>query len=288
MQPTMKNAISYLERAARLSPEKRARLIETLVREASPPVATGMPSQRARSLALSYAQERLWFLDQLLPGNPFYNIAGAVRVGGAALDIGALEASFNEVVRRHEALRTRFEVTDGKPEQVVERELKLKIAEVDLSGLGGEERGAEVARLAREEAGKPFELSRGPLLRVTVLRLGEGEHVVLTTMHHIVSDGWSMGVLVREMLVLYEAYRQGQPSPLPELAIQYADYAMWQREWLRGEVLEEQLGYWRERLRGELPVLELPSDHARPAVQSYRGATLGFELSQGVAARHKE
>jgi amino acid adenylation domain-containing protein len=248
--------------------------------------ANGMNIGRVRRkevIPLSYAQERLWFLDQLILGNAFYNIPVPLRVRGS-LDIRALEHSFSEVVRRHEVLRTRFQMQDGKPVQVIEPELKLKVTVTDLMGLGEKEREAEVQRLVMEEAGRPFDLALGPLIRVRVLRLGELEHVLMLTMHHIVSDGWSMGVLVREVVTLYEAFRQDQESPLPELPIQYVDYAVWQRDWLKGEVLEEQLGYWREQLKG-LTTLELPTDRRRPAVQTYQGATYSFVLARELSEK---
>ncbi len=188
------------------------------------------------------------------------------------------------MVRRHEILRTTFELVDGAPVQVIATPTPLRLEVVDLSGLEAEARTSEAQRLANEEAQQPFDLSRGPLLRMRLLRLSEAEHVLLLTMHHIISDGWSLGVLGQELATLYEAYQAGESSPLAELAIQYADFAVWQREWLRGEVLEKQLEYWREQLGGELPVLELPTDRPRPARQSYRGAAANIEVSAEVSA----
>ena len=231
---------------------------------------------------LSFAQQRLWFIDQLEGGSAFYNVAGAVRVEGP-LVIAALEATVREVQRRHEMLRTHFaERADGTAVQVIEAAQIVSVAVAELQGLNASEQEREVERLVRAEGRRPFALGQGPLLRVRVLRLGASEHVVLLTMHHIVCDGWSLGVLVREVAGLYAAYRAGQASPLAELEIQYGDYAAWQREYLQGEVLERQLGYWRRQLGGELPVLRLASDYQRPVVQRYRGAVSVRRLGRAV------
>jgi hypothetical protein len=226
---------------------------------------------RDGKLPLSFAQQRLWFLEQLETGGALYNIPLAVRLTGA-LNLDAFEQTLSEIIRRHESLRTRFATVDGKPVQVIDAAKPLQLTPIELSGLAESELEAEVLRLARAEGQQRFDLARGPLLRVQLLRLGEEDHVVLFTMHHIISDGWSLGVLVKEVAALYDAYIKGETSPLPELEIQYADYAAWQREWLQGEVLEDQLHYWQRQLGGELPVLELPADHPRPAVQTHNGA----------------
>ena len=206
-----------------------------------------VPVERAEKLPLSFAQQRLWFLDQLEPGSAFYNIPAAVRLRGA-LNIEALEWTLSEVVRRHEVLRTHFIAVDGEAVQVIEAAAPVRLAVLDLSGLDEAERTAETERLVAAESARPFDLMRGPLLRVSLIRLDEEEHVALMTMHHIVSDGWSIGVLVREVAALYGAYLRGEESPLEELPIQYADFAHWQRTWLQGEVLAAQLAYWREEL----------------------------------------
>jgi acyl carrier protein len=206
-------------------------------------------------LPLSFAQQRLWFLDQFVPENPFYNIPGAIGLEGR-LSVDALERAVNEIIRRHEVLRTRFEAEDGKPLQVIDPWEPRRLLIEDLTSLAMEEREGEVGRIVREEAVKVFDLRRGPLLRVKLLRLGEEEHMLLYTMHHIVSDVWSIGILVGELGALYRAYSMGgagDESPLPELPIQYADYAVWQRNWLQGEALERQLSYWREQLEGVAP-----------------------------------
>ena len=240
-------------------------------------------TEEVYALPLSFAQQRLWFLDQLQPGVTAYNIPGALRLRGT-LNFTALERSLNEIIARHETLRTVFSVVDGQPVQWIRTSLTIPIVSAAVVAQTAEEQEAELRRLAREEAARPFDLEAGPLLRVRLLRLNEREHVLLLTMHHIVSDGWSMGVLVRELCALYEAFLQGKESPLAPLTVQYADYAQWQREHLTGEVLEQQLQYWREQLAGAPPLLELPADRPRPAVQSFRGAResvwLGAELTR--------
>ncbi len=236
-----------------------------------------LPISRDKDLPLSFAQQRLWFLDHLEPDSPLYNIGTAVRLTGP-LDVMALKASLNEIVRRHEVLRTVFLTVDGKPAQLIRPELTLPLPVVDLRGRPAAEREAEALLRATEDVRHGFDLSRGPLIRASLLRLDEEEHIALLTMHHIVSDGWSAGVLIREVAALYDAFSKGRPSPLPELPIQYVDYAHWQRQWLRGEVLESQLAYWKQQLKGPPPRLELPADRPRPAVQTSRGALQWFEL----------
>ncbi len=244
------------------------------------------PIPRRRDLPLSFAQERLWFLEQLEPGNASYHLPVAVRFKGR-LEAAALGGALAAIVARHEALRTRFVTVEGRPAQAISARVHLGLPSVDLSLLSPdrrEEREEEVRRLALEAARQPFDLERGPLLRVRLLRLEEEEHVLLLSMHHIVSDGWSMGVLVRELGVLYRAAVEGRPSPLPALPVQYPDFAVWQREWLSGEVLAAELRWWRERLAGAPAVLQLPTDRPRPAVARFRGAGLPFRLSAAVTA----
>jgi amino acid adenylation domain-containing protein len=228
--------------------------------------------ERIGKLPLSYAQRRLWFIDQLEPGNSAYNISGGVALEGR-LNFQVLEQAINEVVRRHEVLRTRFEVEEGEPVQIIDEWEPRRLERTDLTGVHREEKETEVQRLMREVARTRFDLSRGPLLRIIVIELEEEEHVLLYAMHHIVSDVWSMGVLSREISTLYRAISEGKDSPLPELKIQYVDYACWQRSYLNGETLERHLQYWRNQLSGNLPVINLPADHPRPLVPSYRGAT---------------
>ena len=245
----------------------------------TPPI---VPVPRSESLPLSFAQQRLWFIDQLEPGNAFYNMASAVRLEGL-LDADALHRTLNEVVRRHEALRTTFRTADGSPVQFIAAELTLALELTDLSELPPGEREARMQWLAQDEAQTPFNLAVGPLIRAQLLRLQPTEHVVLLTLHHIVSDGWSMGVLINELGALYRAFAQGHLDPLPTLPIQYADYAAWQRQWIAGERLQQQLNHWRDHLKGAPALLELPTDHPRPAVQDFAGADLGFELDEGTS-----
>ena len=265
-----------------LSPKGRA-LFELLLKErqhkkAPQQIQSLARSGESHSFPLSFAQQRLWFLDQVHPGNPAYNLPFSRRIKGP-LDIAALERSFNEINRRHEALRTHFLLIEGTPAQIVSKPQPSSLVIEDLSGVATSEREAEVQKIVGEESRRPFDLATGPLLRRRLLRLGEQEHVLLLTMHHIVSDGWSMGVLIKEIGLLYEVFSAGKPSPLPELRIQYADFAVWQREWLQGEVLQEQLEYWKANLGGSPTALEFPTDRPRPPVMSYRGAALSYQYS---------
>ncbi len=228
----------------------------------APPI---LPVPRDGNLPLSFAQERLWLVDRLEPNNTAYNMPAAVRLVGS-LNIAALEQSFNEIVRRHEVLRTTFTVVDEQPAQVIAPSLTLKIPVVDLQALAQAEQDAEVLRLAAQETQLPFDLAQGPMLRVMLLKLDLSEHVILLTMHHIVSDAWSDGVFVRELAALYDAFGAGQPSPLPELSIQYADFAHWQRQWLHGEVLETLLSYWQQQLAGAPTTLDLKKIAGEPPV----------------------
>jgi amino acid adenylation domain-containing protein len=236
-----------------------------------------LPTPREAPVPLSFAQQRLWFIDQLEPGSPLYNIPVALRVEGP-LDGAALALCLGEIVRRHEVLRTIFAAPEGSPVQVIRPAGPFRLTMVDLSGLPESRRETVASTLAGEEAGRPFDLSFGPLLRCVLLRLAEEDHAVTLTMHHIVSDGWSMGILVREVAALYPAFAQGKPSSLPELPVQYADFAVWQSSWLQGEILDQELAWWRRQLAGLPPLLELPTDRPRPAVQGFRGATRPVRL----------
>jgi amino acid adenylation domain-containing protein len=239
------------------------------------------------AIPLSFAQERLFFLEQLGLAGAAYNVPGALHLQGQ-LDVKALQEAFREIIRRHESLRTRIESVDGVGVQRIDEVGEFQLPLQNLSGLEASERQTRVRELAQQELMTPFDLQHGRLLRIVLVRLAEQEHVLLTTIHHIVSDGWSMlGVLPRELGVLYEAYSQGRPSPLAELPVQYADYAIWQRQWLQGEVLEQQLGYWRERLSG-IETLELPTDRLRPAVASFQGESVSFELGKQLTGRLRE
>ncbi|HKG23636.1 MAG TPA: amino acid adenylation domain-containing protein, partial [Blastocatellia bacterium] len=232
---------------------------------------------RAEDLRLSFAQERLWFLDQMSPGSSLYNVAGAVRIDGP-LHVEALGLSFNEVIRRHESLRTSFAVKGGSPVQVVMPEADFVMPVIDVRQLGESKREGEAARLASEDVRKPFDLSDGPLLRASLIRLGDHEFILLLTMHHIISDGWSIGVLTRELSAAYARHRAGQAANLPPLPVQYADFAAWQRRWLQGEALNGELAYWKQKLAGAPPTLGLPLDRPRPPIQTFRGAHLLVEI----------
>jgi len=248
-----------------------------------PPIET---VSRNTEIPLSFAQQRLWYVDQLQPGGHTYNIAIAVRIKGP-LDIVALEQSFNQIVERHEAMRTTFPSVDGRPLQLIEpaREAKLKL--VDLSGSAPAKRESESLHLAKEEAERPFDLARGPLFRISLLRLEKLEHVLLLTMHHIISDGWSMGLFIREMALLYDASLKAKTAILPALPVQYADFAHWQRQWLQGEVLDHALSYWQQQLAG-IPTLQLPTDRPRPATPTLRGAHQSVTLSKSLTESLKE
>jgi amino acid adenylation domain-containing protein len=227
----------------------------------------------------SFAQERLWFFDQLMPGNPFYNIPTAIRLTGP-LDVEALQRSLSEVIRRHEALRTTFESIEGRLVTAIIPALTITLPVVDLAKFPVTEREVHVQQLASEEALRAFDLTRGPLMRAIVLRLDEEEYILLLTMHHIVSDGWSIGVLVRELAAIYPTFTAGETCPLPELPVQYADFAMWQRQWLQGDVLDTQLSYWKKQLDGAPAVLELPTDRPHPVAPTFQGASQPFALSK--------
>ena len=236
---------------------------------------------------LSFAQQRLWFLHQMDPSNAAYNMPLAFRLSGQ-LEVEALQWSLDEIVRRHEILRTTFDVLDQHPAQLVAATGDLPLAVTDFSSLPPPVSELEAEMLASEETQQPFDLVSGPLVRARLMRLGANEHVLLVTMHHIISDGWSQTVLLNELGALYEAAVAGRTSPLPELSIQYADFAEWQREWLQGEVLDQQLEYWRKHLTGAPPLLELPTDRPRPAMQSFNGARQSFVLSRDLSARLME
>ncbi|MCP4662492.1 MAG: amino acid adenylation domain-containing protein [bacterium] len=247
-------------------------------RASAAPAIEPLPEDRD-AVPLSFAQQRLWFLTELDPATAVYNIPLALHFRGR-LSPTALASSLHEIVRRHAALRARFITREGEPCQVISPPAFSPLPVVDLTTLGAGE--GELRRLTREEARRPFDLARGPLLRTRLLRLGDAEHVLLVTMHHAVSDGWSLGVLYRELALSYQAFSAGRTPELPELPIQVADFAVWQREWLRGEVLESQLAFWRKQLAGVPGALELPADRPRPAVRSYRGATRSMVLPEAL------
>jgi amino acid adenylation domain-containing protein/non-ribosomal peptide synthase protein (TIGR01720 family) len=285
---------SIERRIAGLSPRKREILEQALSRRGLE-LRSAVPQQDSVSiprrasddaLPLSFAQQRIWFLDQFAPGSPFYNVDNALRIR-FPVSAEALERSYNEVVRRHESLRTTFQTIDGKPVQVIAKSLRLPMEVRDLRHLPMMEREVEALRIATEEARRPFDLARGPLVRTMLLQLGAADFLLLLSMHHIISDGWSMDVFAREIATLYPAFCLGKPSPLPELPIQYADFAVWQRNWVSGRILEEQLSYWKKGLRG-LPSLQLPTDRPRLAVLSYRGARTPVAIPQALCDKLKD
>jgi natural product biosynthesis luciferase-like monooxygenase protein/amino acid adenylation domain-containing protein len=252
---------------------------------AQPPPVRPVP--RDGELPLSFAQQRLWFMQQLDPNSRAYNVRGGIRLLGE-LDVPALERSLNEIIRRHEVLRTSFANVEGRPVQLIAPSLTLPLPVRDLTWAPEEEREPRAKEIAVREAERLFDLSQCPLLHVTLLRLGERDHVLTYVMHHIVADGWSMGILVEELSKLYTAFAAGAPSPLPELTIQYADFAHWQQQRLRGEVLERQLALWKKRLAGAPAALELPADRPRPPVQTYRGARQAMALPAELSAELRE
>lgn len=269
------------KRIAELSPAQRAALMQRLQKHQG---QTGgglspirLQSRQSNTFPLSFAQQRLWFLDQMEPGKPWYNISRILRLTGS-LDIAALERALNEIVRRHEALRTRFVVQDSQPVQQITWPHHMDLPVVDLSALPEKEQEDGVQHLAAIEARRPFSLTTGPLWRASLLMLQDAEHALVLTWHHIIFDGWSMGVFLRELRILYAAFSTGQPSPLEELVIQYADYAVWQQQQFQGAYIQELLAYWQKQLEGPLPVLQLAADRPRPAAQSFEGAALSLAL----------
>ncbi|HYG64144.1 MAG TPA: amino acid adenylation domain-containing protein, partial [Thermoanaerobaculia bacterium] len=262
--------------AARI--ERRREPGESALPEAPPVVPVG----RNRDLPLSFAQQRLWFLEKLEPGSAAYNVPLSVRLAGR-LEADVLARGLAEVARRHEALRTTFPERDGRPVQAIAPVLAVPLMLVDLSGLPEREREAEALRRVTAEARRPFELASGPLIRGTLLRLAAEDHALLVSMHHIVTDGWSMGIFLRELITLYTALSRGRSGELPELPVQYADFVVWQRSWLAGEVLEAQLAYWRQRLTGAPALLELPTDRPRPLVETHHGAALPLALGPSLS-----
>jgi amino acid adenylation domain-containing protein len=251
---------------------------------AAPPLR---PRSGDGSLPLSYAQQRLWFLDQLTPGSSAYNIPAALRIN-AELSVAALEQALSEVVRRHEALRTTFKAAGGQPAQIIKPHEPLKAPLVDLSDLGEEDQFAEAERWRQADALRPFDLAAGPLLRFTLIRFSQHRYLFLANIHHIISDGWSMGLLMSEIETFYEAFSGGAPSPLAELEIQYADYALWQRDWLQGEALKGEIEYWNRQLDGAPTLLELETDHPRQPLRTLRGAHCPIVCSEEVSRSLRE
>jgi amino acid adenylation domain-containing protein len=228
-------------------------------------------SRNRKVCPVSFSQRRLWFLDQLAPGSPFYNVDCILPISRMVeVDVDVFDATITQIIQRHEILRTTFESVDGEPVQVISTESNVRLQKLDLRNMAPAEQDAEAARFASEQATRPFDLARGPLMRIALVKFHDRGLMILV-MHHIICDGWSMGVFLSEFQAIYQAFLSGSASPLPELTIQYADFAAWQRHWLQGEILEKQLDYWKKQLEG-IPVLNLPCDRARPAVQTFRGA----------------
>ena len=275
--PTIGELVKLIENAAVRAPNHSKRI--------TPQRQSAFKSDNSTAdlflIPASFPQQELWLVDKLAGTTVNYIISRMFRLQGR-LDIGCLEAAINEIIRRHETLRTFFAEQNGKPVQVIQSSLSIPLTTVDFRGYPEQRRASEVARLVQANVGTSFNLERLPLLRFQLLRLGEEEYIFLLAFHHIIYDGWSMDVFARELSALYRAFSQGQPSPVPELPIQYADYAVWQREQLQGEVMEKLLAYWKARLAG-VPTLELPTDRPRPAVQSFRGATRQFSLPSDLA-----
>lgn len=262
---------------ANLSTERRA-LLERMLAKQGVDLAQEMilPQERTtNTFPLSFSQQRLWFLEQFEPGSPIYNVPCTVRMIGT-LNATALEKALNSIIQRHEVLRTTFSTVNDQPVQVINGELALPLDIIDLRLESLPEREAIATRLAVEKARQPFDLSVGPLWRSTLLRLEDAEHWLLLTMHHIVSDGWSLGLLLHEIRAFYDSFLHVQETALPKLSIQYADFACWQRKWMQGEVLDTQLSYWKKQLAGGPPVLELITDYPRPAAQTYNGLLQSF------------
>jgi len=282
--------MSSLEsRIANLSPAQRELLSRQLARrkQAERDLAQIHPFPRTDNrVPLSFAQRRFWFLERLTPGNPVYNMSGVARVA-SSIQVPILERCFNEIIRRHETLRTTFTVVDGEPIGLLAPQQQISLQVIDLQGDSEAERQGHARDLIEQEARRPFDLTQGPLLRVTLLQLGKQEYLVQLALHHIVSDGWSTRVLFQEIGSLYWAYAAGKPSPLPELPFQYSDFAQWQRQWLQGERLNALLTSWKQQLADAPTALEMPTDRPRPPVQSFRGARKPLSLSSELVSELK-
>lgn len=274
------------ERIAKLPPD-RQELLTRLLKQSQLDLSQNLILPRVRNsnhAPLSFAQQRLWLVLQLDPDNVAYNVPEVLHLTGKT-NVTALAQSFSEIVRRHEILRTTFQIIDGEPRQVIGQPSPVAVDVIDLRHLPQSERKPKAKQLVEEDSLQPFDLARGPLMRVKLLMLDHEDDLLLMNLHHIVYDGWSTGVMFQELMTLYNAFILGQRPQLPELPIQYADFAIWQREWLTGERLEEQLSYWREKLSGALPVLELPTDRLRPAIQGHRGAHEAFDLPEALSRK---
>ncbi|WP_392535261.1 amino acid adenylation domain-containing protein [Nostoc sp. C117] len=274
---------------SQLSPAKQALLAKRLQGKVQSDQKLNVVPRRTTisPVPLSFAQERLWFLHKLNPDSAFYNEHGAIQLQGV-LDVDILEQCLRELVSRHESLRTTFDTVVGQPVQVIAASMDVPLSVVNLSELPQAAQKLEILRLSAEQCLPPFNFVQGPLLRWTLVQLGKQDYVLLLTMHHIIIDGWSLGVIFRELAVLYAAFSQGKPYPLLELPLQYADFALWQRQWLQGSVLESQLTYWKQQLSNYPPVLQLPTDYPRPSVQTFRGARQYFSLGANLTQALKD
>jgi amino acid adenylation domain-containing protein len=273
-----------LKRLESLSPEKRELVLQKLKKQQKLPLL--IPVSREQSLPLSFAQQRLWFIDKLEGDNCVYNVPFLWQISGV-LDVSALEKAITTIIQRHEVLRTSFAVVDESPIQVIHAHPQLKIQVLDWRQVSKEHQLSKASQLATEELQQPFDLSKPPLLRVKLLQLAKKSHLLLLVIHHIACDGWSMDIFRRELFALYTAFCNGESSPLPELLLQYADFAHWQRQWLQGEVLQTQLNYWQKQLADVLPLLELPTDKPRPSVQSFKGRSEFLELNADLTQKLK-
>jgi len=274
---------SIYEQIAQLPPEKRE-LLEMMLLEQGVDLSQVLivpQSRENKAFPLSFSQQRLWFLDKLEPGSPLYNIPAVLRLKGT-LNSSALQQSFQEIIKRHEVLRTVFSEEKGEAVQIVSETVSFQIEKIDLQDTPEAEREHTLRRYAAEESVKPFQLSSGPLLRVSLLAFSATDHALLVTMHHIVSDNWSTGIFVHEIMQLYSAFVQGQQPHLPPLAVQYADFAAWQRKWFKGKTMDDQIAYWKEALQGIPPVIELPLDKPRPAYQTYNGDFKTFSIPKAT------
>ena len=267
--PTVAGMAQKIEimRSKKLVPES----VNTRHPEAETPIPALQRLTRPDVVPVSFSQQRLWFLEQLSPGSPKYNLPIALEFEGI-LNVTALQQSCQKIMQRHEVLRTNFRTVNGEPEQIISPNVFLNIEVFDLKEIPTDQQQIESQNLLEILVKRPFNLETEPLLRVTLIHLSEAKHIVMLNMHHIITDGWSMGVLLRELTELYNSFTQNTPDLLPDLPIQYADYAIWQRQWLQGQLLEQQLAYWKQQLSGDLPVLQLPTDIPRPAIQTFAGA----------------
>jgi len=249
----------------------------------SSPIAPQNPKEK---YALSISQQRLWFLYQLEPENPFYNLRDYFRLEGE-FNLGVFQQAMEAMVERHTSLRTTFIVEKGTPYQVISKNTRLEIPLIDLTQYSAEKREKEAKRLTEEEAHKPFDLAKDLPLRVSILKLSQEDHVLLFTTHHIVSDEWSLGIFFKELISLYNAFLKGEKNPLKSLKLQYTDYTLWQRKQLEGEVLETQEKYWKDQFKGEIPILNLPTDKSRPKKMTHRGAGEDFKLTKELTEKLK-